>query len=67
MTRRKAFYPYFVNEKGYGFKAYITSNEIGLFNAYKKEKLPILQQMEKQEEKASSIIMMDKHMFIVLP
>ena len=33
----KNFYPYFVNEKGYGFKAYITSNEIGLFNAYKKE------------------------------
>ena len=33
----KSFYPYFVNEKGYGFKAYITSNEIGLFNAYKKE------------------------------
>ncbi len=62
----KNFYPYFVNEKGYGFKAYITSNEIGLFNAYKK-KLPILQQMEKQGEKASSIIMMDKHMFIVLP
>ena len=23
----KSFYPYFVNEKGYGFKAYITSNE----------------------------------------
>lgn len=62
----KSFYPYFVNEKGYGFKAYITSNEIGLFNAYKK-KLPILQQMEKQEEKVSSIIMMDKHIFIVLP
>lgn len=33
----KNFYPYFVNEKGYGFKAYISSNEIGLFNAYKKE------------------------------
>lgn len=30
------FYPYFVNEKGYGFKAFISSNEIGLFNAYKK-------------------------------
>ena len=37
MTRRKNFYPYFVNEKGYGFKAYITSNEIGLFNAYKRD------------------------------
>lgn len=33
----KSFYPYFVNEKGYGFKAYITSDEIGLYNAYKKE------------------------------
>jgi hypothetical protein len=32
-----------------------------------KKKLPILQQMEKQEEKVSSIIMMDKHIFIVLP
>lgn len=33
----KSFYPYFVNEKGYGFKAYITSDEIGLFNSGKKE------------------------------
>lgn len=32
----KCFYPYFVNEKGYGFKAYITSTEVGLYNAYKK-------------------------------
>lgn len=32
----KSFYPYFVNEKGYGFKAYITSTEVGLYNAYKK-------------------------------
>ena len=29
----KCFYPYFVNEKGYGFKAYITSTEVGLYNA----------------------------------
>ena len=40
MTRRKAFI-LICKRKGYGFKAYITSNEIGLFNAYKKE-LPIL-------------------------
>ena len=26
----------FVNGKGYGFKAYITSTEVGLYNAYKK-------------------------------
>ena len=32
-----------------------------------KKRSIILQQMEKQGEKASSIIMMDKHMFIVLP
>lgn len=33
----KSFYPYFVDEKGYGFKAYITSDEVGLYNVFKKE------------------------------
>lgn len=32
----KNFYPYFVNEKGHGFKAYITSTDIGIYNAYQK-------------------------------
>lgn len=62
----KSFYPYFVNEKGYGFKAYITSNEIGLFNAYKKE-ITNPATNGKAGGKVSSIIMMDKHIFIVLP
>ncbi|MDC7135659.1 MULTISPECIES: carbohydrate binding domain-containing protein [Bacteroides] len=30
------FYPYFVNEKGYGFKAYFNSSEIGIYNNYQK-------------------------------
>ncbi len=33
----KCFYPYFVTEKGHGFKAYITANAIGLYNTYQKE------------------------------
>lgn len=62
----KCFYPYFVNEKGYGFKAYITSTEVGLYNAYKKNisKSPPLQ--EKRVDKVNSIIMTERHTLIVL-
>lgn len=35
----QAFYPYFVDQQGYGFKAYFTTNEIGLFNGSSKKSI----------------------------
>lgn len=61
----KCFYPYFVNEKGYGFKAYITSTEVGLYNAYKKI-FPTPPLLEKKAGKVNSITTTERHTLIVL-
>lgn len=33
----QSFYPYFVDDEGYGVKAYISSNEIGLYSSIRKK------------------------------